>query len=111
MASLAWDRFLETMLRRKADLALFFAGSAPLIPMNGSFRALQIAAMTSADLAAFADAQTHGQSEDHHDGYRYTDFWYGDALHLRLMIFDYPDPHRLVVTVLARLDLPPEPGA
>jgi hypothetical protein len=99
------------MLRRKADLALFVAGLAPLIRMNGSFRALQIPAMSSEDLAAFAEAQTHGRSEEHHDGYRYADFWYGDSLHLRLMIFDHPHPQRLVVTVLARPDLPPHQSA
>lgn len=99
---LHWDRLLETMYRRGADVALLIPGSPALLRIAQQWRPLMTPPLTQLEI----DTLVAHQFEQSHsaEGHAYVDFWYGDVLYLRAMAFAYPQTSCLVVSV----EQPPE---
>lgn len=97
MATIQWDRLLETCHRRKASDILLIAGSPPLIRMGESWRALQIPPFTAADIETMAKERLGATLEGESDGYAYSDFSYGDVARFRAMAFGYPSTRALLI--------------
>src|SRR4051794_34197563 len=95
--AIAWDRLLETVRRREADVALLVPGSPPLIRVGETWRALQLPPTTAEEVVALATERMTPAPQGTGEGYAYADFWFGDVAFFRVMAFGFPGTHLLVV--------------
>lgn len=107
MATIAWDRLLETCYKRKADAALLCPGSPPLLRIEQAWRSLQVSPLELQDVKAMAAEILRPKPDAETDGYAYSDFWYGDVEFFRAMAFEFPETKLLVVSPTARTRPPP----
>ncbi len=107
MATIAWDRLLETCYKRKADVALLAPGSPPVVRVDQSWRSLQVSPLEPGDVKAMASEILRPGPEAEADGYAYRDFWFGDVAFFRAMAFGYPETTLLVVSPTAPTRPPP----
>ena len=98
MASLQWDRLLETCLRRKASDILLSVGAAPMIRLAESWRSLQVPPVDSATIQALASEQLGESPAGREEGYSYSDFGYGDVARFRGTAFGYPATNVLLIS-------------
>jgi hypothetical protein len=94
---LAWDRLLETCLKKDATVALLVRGSPPLLLIKGAWRTLDVPPLESAHIATLAEQQL-SDTRAGDDGYAQREFAYGDVARFSLMAFAYPTTTALVVT-------------
>jgi hypothetical protein len=100
MASIAWDRLLETVHQRGAILALLNPGSPPVLRIGDGWRALSVPPLTHDDITALT-AERFAGNDDHvklTDGYAVCDFRFGTVAFFQVMAFGYPDVTSLVVS-------------
>lgn len=97
MASLQWDRLLETCCRRDATDLLLIAGSPPMIRLRELWRALQVPPLDIAALQVLADERFGTRPDGEGDGYAYSDFRHDEA-RFRAMAFGHPDTRVLLVS-------------
>lgn len=100
MALVAWDRLLETYCNRHADLALLVPGSPPVLWIDQTWRALQVAPLTEADVMAMANEQLPSSGAETFDGYSYVDFSYGNVAQFRMMAFGHPQARMIVLCLV-----------
>ena len=98
MASLQWDRLLETCCRRNASDILLSPGASPLIRLAESWRSLQVPAVDAATIQALASEQLGENPAGREEGYAYSDFGYGDAGRFRATAFGYPATNVLLIS-------------
>ena len=101
MASLQWDRLLETCYRRNATDILLSPGASPMIRLAESWRSLQAPAVDAATIRALASEQLGENPAGRAEGYAYADFDYGDAGdagRFRATAFGYPATHVLLIS-------------
>src|SRR3712207_2399379 len=99
MASLAWDRLLETCSSRNASDVLLMPGFAPSIRLQDEVRTLQVPPVEPADLEhllreIFPAPPAVPASTDE---YAYQDFSYGETVWFRALAFGYPQTKLLLV--------------
>lgn len=98
MATIAWDRLLETIHRRRATLALLNVGSPPLLRIDEDWRVLQVPALGRDDIAELVAERFAVEGSNMSDGYASFDFWFGDVAFFQVMAFGYPNSVSLVVS-------------
>jgi hypothetical protein len=98
MASLQWDRLLETCHRHGAGDLLLTPGSPPMIHLHEGWRALHTPAIDVGAVRTLADDRLGATPDAEVDGYAYSDFRYGEAGMFRAMAFGFPNTTVLLVT-------------
>src|SRR3954451_8035843 len=98
MASLNWDRLLETCYRRGASDILLCPDASPIIRLAESWRALQVPAVDAATIQALANEQLGENPPGREQGYAYSDFSYGEAGRFRATAFGYPATNALLIS-------------
>jgi len=101
MASLQWDRLLETCYRRNASDVLLSPGASPMIRLAESWRSLQVPAADAATIRALASELLGENPAGREEGYAYSDFDYGDAgdaTRFRATAFGYPATNVLLIS-------------
>jgi Tfp pilus assembly pilus retraction ATPase PilT len=97
MASLQWDRLLETCYRRNASDILLSPGSPPMIRLSESWRTLQAPPVDTAAIQALVAERFVTAPDGEHDGYAYSDFAYKGMRRFRAMAFGYPATFLLLI--------------
>ena len=98
MASLQWDRLLESCYRRNASDILLSPGVSPMIRLAESWRALQVAPFDAATIQALAHEQLGENPAGREEGYSYADLAYGNAGRFRVTAFGYPATSVLLIS-------------
>ncbi len=98
MASLQWDRLLETCYRRNASDILLSPGASPMIRLAESWRSLQVPPVDAATIQALASEQLGENPAGREDGYSYSDFGYGDVGWFRATAIGYPATNVLLIS-------------
>jgi len=98
MASLQWDRLLETCCRRNATDILLCPGTSPMIRLTQSWRWLQVPPVDAATIQALASERIEEHTAAHEAGYCYADFNYGDTARFRAIAFGYPATNALLIS-------------
>lgn len=96
MASLRWDRLLDTCLRERASDLLLTAGSHPMIRLRASWRALSVAPLDAAAVQALAYEALGAKPDGEAEGCAFSDFSY-DVWRFRATAFGHPDTKLLLV--------------
>jgi Tfp pilus assembly pilus retraction ATPase PilT len=108
MASLQWDRLLETCCRSNATDLLLIPGSPPLIRLDELWRSLQVNATHLEEIRALATELLGANPRGRADGYAFSSFRFGKSDRFRAMAIGFPDTTALVVS---RHPYPPESGS
>ncbi len=95
--TLAWDRLLETWVRRNATDILLSPGTSPLIRLADSWRPLQVPPVDVETIRALASEQLGENPAGREDGYSYSDFGHGDVARFRATAFGYPATNVLLI--------------
>lgn len=98
MASLEWDRLLETCYRRNASDILLSPGASPMIRLAESWRSLHVPPVDAATIQALASEQLGENPAGREEGYSYADFDHGDAGRFRATAFGYPVTTALLIS-------------
>jgi hypothetical protein len=98
MSSVAWDRLLETCLKREAQIALLVPGSPPLLQIGGAWRSVDVPPLSAENVSDLAAERLSPEPDGERDGFAYADFWYGDVAFFRVMAFGFPQTTLLVVS-------------
>jgi Tfp pilus assembly pilus retraction ATPase PilT len=98
MSGLTLDRLLETCVRRRATDMLLLPHAPPQIRLPDSWRTLQTAALTPADLMTFCNQIFTSPPQQSLDGYAAHDYLYNDVHLFRAMAFGHPNPTALILT-------------
>ena len=100
MASLAWDRLLETCCNRQGTDLLFVEGSPPLMRVSDSWRTLQVPPLKIEDIRRLLTEQPKREPDFVADGYACFTFWYREENRewFRVMAFGYPETKMLIAS-------------
>jgi Tfp pilus assembly pilus retraction ATPase PilT len=98
MASLNWDRLLESCYRRNATDILLSPGASPMIRLAESWRSFQVPPADAATIQALASEQLGANPTGSEEGYSYSDFSYGEAGRFRATAFGYPATSVLLIS-------------